>query len=445
MKQGRSAERWLIVIGGALLSAAAFVPWVHVVLLGDLSLLQLLSAAKESPVLGFVPCVTGVSIILIELLAGGAAAGRGVVLALGSLTALLCGDLVLNLVHAVGQADGLAGLGIGSFATGTGCALVIVPAIVSLLRAPPTETEPGISSPRRPMPTWLPVAIAFPVAAGLAFLPIQSSTGVGCGTAVAVAYQQPRVAPKTSPPTSVQNQLDADQAAVDGANAAVAAQQQQDQVVQSEQANASTLAAEANTADGAASAAVDQASNDGDTVANNQNDIDNATSQLTNDQDQLQSDQQAGYDTSTDVTAIQQDEGAVASARQTLAADRATLKRDQAAASSLQADAKAVDQKAADAQSGADASGQSTSAADVKVQGDLTQAQALLTDDEQSWSAQYSAAASDVATANAVLSDCTGQADPRLIAAGVVALLGFAGSGGLALARRQTTSDELAA
>ena len=443
MSDERSAERWLIVAGGSLLSVAAFVPWIHVLLLGSVNLLQLLSLAKENPALGVLPTGIGVAIILIELLAGGSASGRASVLVMGTLFALISTSLTINLVHAVGQAGGWVGISLGPFVTAAGCALTIVPALVGLMRRTDAPEASGARPPRRPMPAWLPLAISIPACLALALFPLQSAGGGACGAAVSVVTRQPQAVPTAHPPVEVQTRLDADQASVDAATTALATQQQTNQASQAKQAAATSLADLASSAEDAAAQATTQVSQDEDTISNDQNDIDNANNQMVTDQDQLQMDQDGGYDTSSDTASIQQDRKDLGHARQTLKSDQTTLTRDRAKAAALDHEAAVADQKATNAGSDAEADSRSSNDADTIARSGLSQAQAILDHAQGAWATEHAAASQAVIESNSLLADCQGQAHPRLAIAGMVLLTGLAGGGALAVSRRDPKGPDL--
>ena len=123
-QRAESQTRVLIIIGGAAVAAAPFFTWVHVALLGDLNLFNLLAAGHGSQFWAVLPLLLGL---------GTAAAAlrrirrlRQIAITFGIVAGIADGILLVSLLHAVSGSYGLAQVRIGPWIGVAGAVLVLI-------------------------------------------------------------------------------------------------------------------------------------------------------------------------------------------------------------------------------------------------------------------------------------------------------------------------------
>jgi hypothetical protein len=128
-------SRAAVLGGAALVLIAPFFSWVHVILLGDLSLFNLISAAHASALWALIPMALALAVIVASLRRSRRARALGVTA--GVVAALIDGLFLVALLHDVRNAYGLAQVRIGPW-IGVGGAVLMFGAS---LRARRIEVE----------------------------------------------------------------------------------------------------------------------------------------------------------------------------------------------------------------------------------------------------------------------------------------------------------------
>jgi hypothetical protein len=108
---GLAADGWVMLAGWLALLACPFLTWIHVVLLGDLNLFQLLVAGGQDTAVAWVVSAIGLVGAAVTL----AVSGRTmrILNLIGSLIVGVLGILnLVEIVQAVSQSSGVASLGI---------------------------------------------------------------------------------------------------------------------------------------------------------------------------------------------------------------------------------------------------------------------------------------------------------------------------------------------
>jgi hypothetical protein len=446
------AERVLVAVGAALIIVCPYLPWLHVIILGDFNLTGLLSAAHGSAAIAYLVSALGLGLLLVALLARSMEGVRVTALVAGSIVLLVGAWATYGLIRAVSSSAGFGQVGVGPIMGVVGGILLVVPPIVGYAQRPPVPFVPGRKPWRNPF--WIPAAAALVIAIALAWMPYHAGVSNYCGTAVGAAFKSNKPIPSDNPPADVESQLHQDQAAVAAAQAAIAGQQQGDTQAAQQQNTAAALSAQAQQADTNASdleATVsedqgtldgDQATVDGDksTVQADQESISSDQSSLQTDQQMLATDQASGSYTGSDRFAIQQDQqnlsrdqANLAKDQQTLNSDQATLKTaqaklasDQKALSAAQTQSSQLDQQAQNAETSAQSASSNAAQQDASSEQQLDHDQRQLASDQADWNDTY---VGDLAAAhdyNANLSHCQGQADGHFIAIGIILALGTA-------------------
>lgn len=116
--------RAAVLGGAALVLAAPFFSWVHVVLLGDLSLFNLISAAHASALWALIPMALAVAVIVAGIRRSPRVRALGVIA--GVVAALIDGLLLIALLRDVRNAYGLAQVRIGPWIGVGGAVLMFV-------------------------------------------------------------------------------------------------------------------------------------------------------------------------------------------------------------------------------------------------------------------------------------------------------------------------------
>ncbi len=112
-----------ILAGAALTLAAPFLAWVHVFILGELNLFDLLSAGGASQAWAVVPMAIGAAIGVKAL---GGRVSPGLTVLGGMVVAFIYGTFLVALLHAVRGTHGLSGVRIGPWLGAAGAILLIV-------------------------------------------------------------------------------------------------------------------------------------------------------------------------------------------------------------------------------------------------------------------------------------------------------------------------------
>jgi hypothetical protein len=125
----KSTPRLLVLTGGGAVAAAPFFVWVHVALLGDLNLFNLISASHSSQVWALIPMLLGIGALV-----GGLRRSRrlrAIALTSGLIAGAVDGLLLVALLHAVRQSYGFAQVALGPWIGVAGGVLMIVGGVQS--------------------------------------------------------------------------------------------------------------------------------------------------------------------------------------------------------------------------------------------------------------------------------------------------------------------------
>jgi hypothetical protein len=114
-----------VIAGAALVLIAPFLSWVHVVILGDLNLFNLLSAGNTSRLWALIPMALAVWVIVAAVRRSSRTRGLGLVV--GIVAALVDGLFLIALLHDVRRAYGLAQVQLGPW-LGVGGAVLMIAA-----------------------------------------------------------------------------------------------------------------------------------------------------------------------------------------------------------------------------------------------------------------------------------------------------------------------------
>ncbi len=116
-----------VIVGAALVLIAPFFSWVHVILLGDLNLFNLISAAHASALWALIPMGLALAVIIAALRRSRRVRTLGIVA--GVAAALVDGLLLIALLHDVRNAYGLAQVRIGPWIGVGGAVLMFVASV----------------------------------------------------------------------------------------------------------------------------------------------------------------------------------------------------------------------------------------------------------------------------------------------------------------------------
>lgn len=105
--------RIVVGIGAALLGLSPFLPWIRVVLLGDLSLFDLFVSSGHSPLVVWLLVVAAIGLVVLASAVRPAPVLRVVVNLVGAGASVIVVLLTVGALRGVGQASGFAGLGPG--------------------------------------------------------------------------------------------------------------------------------------------------------------------------------------------------------------------------------------------------------------------------------------------------------------------------------------------
>lgn len=117
----RDWPRNLVIGGGTAFAVSPFLPWVKVILLGNLTLFQLFSAADRSDALVWVAVLAGGAAAVTAIRNRGPRPIRIAGLLVGVIGGIIAAYALIGLRHDIRDAHGLAALGIGPYISVGGC------------------------------------------------------------------------------------------------------------------------------------------------------------------------------------------------------------------------------------------------------------------------------------------------------------------------------------
>ena len=126
--------RALVGFGGVALAVAPFLPWVKVILLGNLSLFQLFDAAGRGNGWAWAAVVAGGAAALVALREREPSTMRGTGFAVGLLGGAVAIYALLDLRHDLQEVQGLAAIGIGPYIAVAGCVAMVAGAVMARRR-----------------------------------------------------------------------------------------------------------------------------------------------------------------------------------------------------------------------------------------------------------------------------------------------------------------------
>lgn len=129
--QPRSRANMVVAGGGAALAISPFLTWVRVILLGNLSLFQLFTAAGRSSALAWGAVAAGGAAAIVALKESRPSAVRGTAMAVGLLGGVLALYALVDLRTELRDAHGLAEVGIGPYIAVGGCIAMVVGGLMS--------------------------------------------------------------------------------------------------------------------------------------------------------------------------------------------------------------------------------------------------------------------------------------------------------------------------
>lgn len=125
--------------GGVAFALSPFLPWVKVILLGNLSLFQLFAAAGESDWLAWAAVISGGATAATALRSTKPSTAWRTGLIVGFAGGALAVYALANLKDGVEEARGLAALGIGPYVSVAGCVAMVAGALMARRSASPDE------------------------------------------------------------------------------------------------------------------------------------------------------------------------------------------------------------------------------------------------------------------------------------------------------------------
>lgn len=123
-------SRVSLICGGAALAISPFLPWVKVILLGNLSLFQLFEAAGGSAGVAWAAVFGGGAAAVVPFVDRKTLTTRLVGLTVGLLGGLLAVYALVDLRHDLRDAEGLAAIGIGPYVAVAGCVAMVIGSVV---------------------------------------------------------------------------------------------------------------------------------------------------------------------------------------------------------------------------------------------------------------------------------------------------------------------------
>lgn len=128
-RPGREIATRLMIGGGVALAISPLLPWVKVVLLGDLSLFQLFEAAGRSDGWAWIAVIAGLIAAVLAFRNANPLTVRRVALGVGLFGGALALYALGVLRDEVSEAGGLATVGIGPYVAVAGCVAMVVGAL----------------------------------------------------------------------------------------------------------------------------------------------------------------------------------------------------------------------------------------------------------------------------------------------------------------------------
>lgn len=125
-REALDTGRRLVVAGGVGLAISPLLPWVKVVLLGDLNLFQLFSAAGRPSIWPWAAVLGGGAAALVAWQDDSFPRVRITSVIIGSLGGLLALYALGSLRHDIREVHGLAAIGIGPYVAVAGCVAMFV-------------------------------------------------------------------------------------------------------------------------------------------------------------------------------------------------------------------------------------------------------------------------------------------------------------------------------
>jgi hypothetical protein len=125
----RTTSTRLVIGGGVALAVSPLLPWVKVVLLGDLSLFQLFEASGRSDGWAWIAVIAGLAAAVLAFREANPLTVRRVALGVGVLGGALAVYALGVLRDEVSDASGLATVGIGPYVAVAGCVAMVVGAL----------------------------------------------------------------------------------------------------------------------------------------------------------------------------------------------------------------------------------------------------------------------------------------------------------------------------
>jgi len=116
----------LVVGGGAALAISPFLTWVKVILLGNLSLFQLLDAAGRANSLAWAAVAAGTAAAVVAFRGRNPSTVRGTGLVVGLLGGVLATYALVDLRNELREVHGLAAVGTGPYVAIGGCIAMAV-------------------------------------------------------------------------------------------------------------------------------------------------------------------------------------------------------------------------------------------------------------------------------------------------------------------------------
>lgn len=141
-------SRTAVVGGAALVLIAPFFAWVHVILLGDLNLFNLISAAHTSSLWALIPMGLALAVLVAVLRRSRRARALGIIA--GVVAGLVDGLLLIALLHDVRSAYGLAQVRIGPWIGVGGAVLLFAASVRARGRAADVPSFPVTPPEREP-------------------------------------------------------------------------------------------------------------------------------------------------------------------------------------------------------------------------------------------------------------------------------------------------------
>ncbi len=133
-----------VIVGAAVVLIAPFFSWAHVILLGDLNLFNLISAAHASALWALIPMGLAILVIVAVLRRSHRARTLGIIA--GTVAALVDGLLLIALLHDVRSTYGLAQVRLGPW-IGVGGAVLMFASSVRARRRAVAEQGPPVRPP----------------------------------------------------------------------------------------------------------------------------------------------------------------------------------------------------------------------------------------------------------------------------------------------------------